>query len=593
MRPREIDMGDDPHSPWATSVEDVVAHVEDGMRISVSGVHFTRAPVRQLVALVGQGVSGLTYVAWGGGLALDLLLAHGCVDRAEICFSNADVYGLAPRFRASSEAGTLEVEDLTALQLMTGLRAAAEKIPWATMQAPQGSVFDDPDRFVAGSPPVQRVDALEVDVMLLHAQRADDLGNVEIIGARATDVPTAFAAAKVLVTVEERVRVGELDARSSFILPRDRVTALALAPGGAGPTSCLPYYAADISWIGRVFAAESGAEMVDLLREPVGVPPVVLGIDDFASVSDALRAEAVSSPSVEEWTVDELMTVWLSRTVDNRSICTCGSSAPLPVAAYMLAKRRHAPLATLISMNGCYVDVAERPLSLGLGEWQDFLSAAQHGGSEDTYRWYYQAGRITHEVVGAAQLDAHAATNNQWVTRAAGGRIRLPGQGGMADVANLHRDFMVYLPRQSRQGTPERVAQISSSRAWADPRTRTDYGYQPGRTVVLTDLCVMEPGGEAGRLQVTSLHPGVAMSDVQAVTGFDIEASDDCDVTVPPDADELRVLRNEVDPLGVRRLDFVPARARAALLAEILANERAALATVARLHAHPETGPHS
>lgn len=568
-------------TPWVESIDDVVSRVVPGDRISVGGVHFTRAPTALLLALARQRTSELTFVAWGGGLPLELLLAEGLVDEAEICFSNADVFGLAPRFRSASEDGSLRLQERTALQLMTGLRAAAEKVPWSTMQAPQGSSFNDEALLIPGAPPMQRVDAVEIDAVLLHAQRADDHGNVEIIGARATDVATVFAAKRVLVTVEERVRPGKLGARSSFVIPRDRVTAVAVAAGGAFPTSCLPFYPADIDLIGRVIAADRAEDMTSLLDAAPQATPLDPRVHDFAGISAGLRSIAPDAEA-DAWTIDELMAVWLAKTVDNNSICTCGSSAPLPVAAYMLAKRTHAPLATLISMNGCYVDIAERPLSLGLAEYQDFLSAALHCGGEDTYRWHYQAGRISHEVVGAAQIDAYGATNNLWVSRSDGRKIRLPGQGGMADVANLHRDFMIYLPRHSRLGTTERVEIVSSSRAWASDEVRAKYGYPAGKTVVLTDLCVMEPRGPELRLHVTSLHPGVSLEEVRAATGFAIDPAADCATTAAPTREELRILREIVDPLGVRKLDFVPARERSDMISQILRREASVLSNLTR-----------
>ena len=78
-------------------------------------------------------------------------------------------------------------------------------------------------------------------MFLLHAQRADAAGNVEIAGSRGLDTTAAFAARQVLVTVEEVVPTGLLGTlRNSFVLPRHFVHALSVVPGGAYPSSCLP-----------------------------------------------------------------------------------------------------------------------------------------------------------------------------------------------------------------------------------------------------------------------------------------------------------------------------------------------------------------
>jgi glutaconate CoA-transferase subunit A len=93
--------------PWVDDLDALVGDVPDGTRLGVSGFHFTRAPMAALRALVDRGVRDLHYVAWGGGLPLELLLGHGAVSRATLCFGSLDVLGPAPRFRRAVESGEL------------------------------------------------------------------------------------------------------------------------------------------------------------------------------------------------------------------------------------------------------------------------------------------------------------------------------------------------------------------------------------------------------------------------------------------------------------------------------------------------------
>ena len=93
--------------------------------------------------------------------------------------------------------------------------------------------------------------------MVLHAQRADESGNVQILGPRALDLAMVGAARKVLVTVEETVPAGALARdRTADRLTRNQVTAIAVAPGGAWPASCLPFYVTDYAALSRAFAGE-------------------------------------------------------------------------------------------------------------------------------------------------------------------------------------------------------------------------------------------------------------------------------------------------------------------------------------------------
>jgi glutaconate CoA-transferase subunit A len=558
-----------PVTRWHDTVGDLLAGVPDGARVGVGGFHYTRIPVAQLLELRRR--RELTYVAWGGGLALELLLDAGAVSRAELTFSSLDVFGLAPRFRRAVEDGTLALEEWTALGMISALQARSRGLDFEVMQRLAGTdlgatwVRPLDDRQAA-------VPALPLDVFLLHAGRADDAGNVELRGARGIDVSALFAADRVLVTVEERVGEGELDAPGGFIVPRTFVSGLAVAEDGAYPTSCLPHYGADLRRLRRIAAVPAGAPLYESL-----LAPDTVRVRAAARVApDALRAALEGAPAEDaaaEASRAEVMVCELARTVRAGDVATVGSASPLPTVAYLLAKLLWAPDLVLLSFNGGLVDVGWRPMTLSYAELLDFHSAAAHAGGDETYHWYYQQGRVTHEVVGAAQIDRDGATNNIAVRRRDGSTVRLPGQGGMADVANLHASFLLYLPRQSRRNTVERVDIRSATRV------------RPGRTAVLTDLGRFELDKSAGGLVLTHLHPGVELDEVREHTGWPLLIGDDLHRTPEPSAKELHALRERVDPLGVRRLDFVPAAERGALIDEVLDREDRLLDAVAHAEA--------
>jgi len=570
--------------PWADDVGVLVEAVPDGAVLAVGGFHFTRIPVTQLRELGRRGTHGLRYVAWGGGLALELLLAAGAVDRATLTFSSLDLFGPAPRFRRAVERAELELDEWTALAMIKGLEAAGEQLAYEVFQTPAGSLFTD--RFKAAPEPTEGTPlslapALAPDVVLLHAQRADDAGNVELTGARGLDLACIFAARTVLVSVEERVASGTLGGRGAFVLPRTFVSGVALAPGGAYPTSCLPYYVADYGRLQQLAAIPAEQPFEDSLFDPSDAAEV-RGI--AAQPAERLRRGLLSAGStIDEdapWTVDELMAVWIARQLDDASVCSIGSASPLPTAGYMLAKRLWAPNLTLLSFNGGLVDVAARPLSLLAAEALDYASASTHAGSDETYHWYYQRGLVTHEIVSSAQIDRRGATNNIRVTRADGSHVRLPGQGGMADVANLHANFVLYLARHSPRGLVETVELVSARRAYFDDATRRRFGLQPGVVRLITDLGVFEQSVGGEQLVLTHLHPGVTLAQVRERTGFELVLAAELEETDTPTREEVVVLRREIDPLGIRRLDFIPAAERGELIRSLLAAERAAVIPV-------------
>jgi hypothetical protein len=83
-------------------------------------------------------------------------------------------------------------------------------------------------------------------------------------------------------------------------------------------------------------------------------------------------------------------------------------------------------------------------------------------------------------------------------------------------------------------------------------------------------------------LVLVSVHPGGTVEAVAAATGFPLKLAPTVAQTAPPTADELRLIRTEIDPLGIRRLEFVGTKERAPLLAALIEAEEAAIAEIAR-----------
>ncbi len=77
-------------------------------------------------------------------------------------------------------------------------------------------------------------------------------------------------------------------------------------------------------------------------------------------------------------------------------------------------------------------------------------------------------------------------------------------------------------------------------------------------------------------MRLTHLHPGVTQAHVQAKTGFHMDAADPVATTQPPSEEELRLLGEVIDPLGIRRLEFLSGPERRLALAAIVEAERGA-----------------
>ncbi|RUU28265.1 CoA-transferase [Mesorhizobium sp. M6A.T.Ce.TU.016.01.1.1] len=568
-----------PNRPRFTDVEGLAAMVGSGDAFGVGGHHFARLPIALLRAIARSGVRDLRYVCWAGGLPLELLLEADAVAEIDLCFSSLDIFGLPPRFRAAAETNAVPVRDWTALAMIQALRAAQQNLPSMAFQLPQGSdMLVRVPGALAAPDPIARTETgfippLRLDTFVVHAQRADESGNVQIIGPRALDFAMAGAARQVLVTVEEIVPVGALrhDGRQS-ILTRNQVSAIALAPGGAYPASCLPFYVTDYQALSGAFAARETS-----LANSLGVPSegVPRRVQDAAKVrAETVLAMPELAQGEKKASIDEIIAARIAAELDNDSFASAGAVSPLANVAYRLAKATHAPDMIIATMSCGHLDIAPSPMILSLIESLDCETAVAHAGGDDTYSTYYQAGAVTHEIVGAAQVDRRGRVNTIALRKRDGGLIRLPGQGGMADVANMHRDYLLYVPRHSVQSLVEDVEIASSARGLLTQNEREPMGYRTGEALVFTDLCVFRLDRSSRELIVIETMPGITQQQIRDATGFPVTFDADCRQISLPSNDTLGVLRNRIDPLGLRRLEFVSAKERGALIAEILAADR-------------------
>jgi glutaconate CoA-transferase subunit A len=580
-------------------VDDLAAEVEAGAALGIGGVHFARVPIALIQAVLATGKKDFTFISWGGGVPLEMFLQAGAVKKLVFTFSSLDVFGLAPRFRKALEENRIEIEEWTALAMIQGLHAAWMRLPEMPFQLPLGSDMMLRGDFwrIAKSPvsedPIGFARALAIDSLLLHAQRADRAGNIEIEGARGLDVSMAGAASLILVTVEKIVEIGDLGrAKNSFVLPKEFVTAVACAPFGAYPTSCLPSYTTDYRQLQKFSETYRKAAIVSPGSEEKPPAPIefiapverrdMLTAAARISLSDfrnEIRDLNISATQTTDCAPEEFLATALSHEYDNSSVCSVGSVSPLAMISYLLAKRTHAPDLTLIAFNGGLIDVDGHAISLTLGESLDFQTAKVVWGGDDTYHWYYQQGRITHEVIPVAQVDIRGRTNNAWI-ETAGKRIRLPGQGGIADIANLHQNFVLYLTRHTPERFVDSVKFCTASRGLLHEKERCRAGLQPGKVRLLTNLGVFQFDADAMQFRLISVHPGVSVDQIREQTGGEFLVDRDVADTAPPSAEDLRLIREEIDPFGLRRLEFVSGQQRKEILTNILDAEENTIRTI-------------
>jgi len=257
-----------------------------------------------------------------------------------------------------------------------------------------------------------------------------------------------------------------------------------------------------------------------------------------------------------DWTVDELMVVTLARELTNETRAFNGAVSFVPVCAYLLARRTHAPelvwAASSIAIDADPPAIPESTLSDGL--WS---GAAMLSNSAYDFWSYAQGRRYNTFAFRGAQMDAYGNVNNTTIGPYASPKVRLPGGGGMADLSCMIP--LIYLWSTTHDPrTFVETLDFRSGIGWGDGGDhRARLGLPGGPQLCVTNMCVFDFEPDSKRMRIRSVHPGVTSDDVAAATGFELApSSGDVPETPPPTAEELRILREEVDPTGARLREF-------------------------------------
>ncbi|MBN1965337.1 MAG: ketoacid-CoA transferase [Anaerolineae bacterium] len=267
-----------------------------------------------------------------------------------------------------------------------------------------------------------------------------------------------------------------------------------------------------------------------------------------------------------DYTVDELMCACIARRLADGDIALQGIATSLVAAGYVLAKLTHAPNLRIASAIG--QGICQEWLPLGLARAEElWLGKAMATAGLVTAAVDLLPRLHPVEYFRPAQIDPHGNFNNIAIGQnLRQPRLRLPGTGGIPDVSVLSKHVHLYVPRHSRAVF---VPVLDACSGLGHSPLRRQGG---GPVYLLTDLGQFDFAG--GLMRLVTVHPGVSAERVQARTGFDLVVAPDLYETPPPTAEEIRLLREDIDPLGVRKLETLGGQARKALLRDILAREQ-------------------
>ncbi len=243
------------------------------------------------------------------------------------------------------------------------------------------------------------------------------------------------------------------------------------------------------------------------------------------------------------YTPDELMVAILAHLLRDGERVMHGVASLIPVMAIQLARATHAPELTCINLEG----IDARPTRYSLTtEYFGLAERVVKFSNLPRLFEYAQRGLIDAAFFSGAQIDRLGNVN----TSVLGDdydypKVRLTGGAGQAILCHTVGRIIIWLPRHERRRFPPNVDFITLPGHHPNVKKRLDS--------VVTNLAVMDFEPASGAMRLASVHPGIDVAEVQANTGFDLIVPDSVPTTPAPTAEEITLLRTQIDPEGVRK----------------------------------------
>jgi glutaconate CoA-transferase subunit B len=246
---------------------------------------------------------------------------------------------------------------------------------------------------------------------------------------------------------------------------------------------------------------------------------------------------------MSEFTSAEMMIVASARQLAGERVCFVGVGPPN--IACNLAKRTVAPDIELLYEAGVFgAEPARLPLSIG--DPTLVSGSLQVTNMYELFAYFLERGHVDVGFLGGAQIDRFGNLNTTAIGDYAKPKVRLPGSGGACEIAINAKKVFIIMP-QTKRSFVEAIDFVTSPGHLSGGRPKEWQGQGP--TVLVTGLGVYG-FDETGEMTLESLHPGVTLEKVRESTGWDLKVANDLRETEPPSDEELRLMREELDPEG-------------------------------------------
>ena len=248
-----------------------------------------------------------------------------------------------------------------------------------------------------------------------------------------------------------------------------------------------------------------------------------------------------------EFTTSELMVSRAAKELRNGDVVFVGIG--VPSLAVNLAYRMHAPGLCMIYESGA-VGCVPRRLPISIGDPCLVTGSLAVVPMYDVFSLYLQNGLIDVGFLGGAQVDRYGNINSTVIGDYRKPKVRLPGSGGACEIAALAKRVVITIGN-SKRTLPERVDFVTSPGYLRGGRDRERLGLKGGPELVITDMGVYRFDPATREMVLASIHPGITLQTIRENIGWDLRVTKDLTETAPPSAEEIRIIRRDLDPQGI------------------------------------------
>ena len=254
--------------------------------------------------------------------------------------------------------------------------------------------------------------------------------------------------------------------------------------------------------------------------------------------------EATDTTAAPAYSPREMMAIAAGRFIKDGDVLFAGTGVAMLAAT--VAKRIHAPHAHIFFETGGIGPLLDE-LPMAVADPRVMAFSNLNAGLVEAFS--YVANRRLHTIafLGAAQIDRYGNMNSTVIGDYLTPKVRFSGSGGACDAGSLASGYIVFM-QHGVQKFVEKLDYLTTPGWLTGGDSRRQAGYRRGGPIaVVTNLCVLKFEDETHEMYLAERYEGVTPEQVQEHTGFPLDVSR-ATVAVPPTAEELRILRDDVDP---------------------------------------------